>query len=365
MEMFRQNTKSYINYSSEDFMDTTAQDLVRMTPEETICRCHYRMERGLDHCTPEEKQYRMQQFARVMERNFPGQACEPYAMTEEAVGMTGSIAVLKRSRYFPSILYTHKNFEMFYIYSGSCIHICKGQEYELQQGDFCLLEHGAPHRILNNTDDCIIIELLVQRELLDQICTSLLSTNTVLSRFFKNALYGQSNYPMIVFHTGNNRAVQYYTYAMYSEFKSKLPHSQVMLEAFLNALFVILLRYFQPQQEQPKNLENSSISIIVEYIYEHEQDITLGSLAQAFGYSVPHMSKLISSSCGISFSDILRQIRMRRATWLLKHTSLTITQIAAEVHCTDTSHFGKNFRKEFHMSPKEYRQLFATLQPDN
>ena len=105
MEMFRQNAKSYINYSSEDFMDTTAQDLVHMTPEETICRCHYRMERGLDHCTPEEKQYRMQQFARVMGRNFPGQACEPYAMTEEAVGMTGSIAVLKRSRYFPSVLY--------------------------------------------------------------------------------------------------------------------------------------------------------------------------------------------------------------------------------------------------------------------
>ena len=188
MEMFRQNAKSYINYSSEDFMDTTAQDLVHMTPEETICRCHYRMERGLDHCTPEEKQYRMQQFARVMGRNFPGQACEPYAMTEEAVGMTGSIAVLKRSRYFPSVLYTHKNFEMFYIYSGSCIHICKGQEYELQQGDFCLLEHGAPHRILNNTDDCIIIELLVQRELLDQIWTSLLSTQTVLAHLFKNAL---------------------------------------------------------------------------------------------------------------------------------------------------------------------------------
>ena len=168
---------------------------------------------------------------------------------------------------------------------------------------------------------------------------------------------------MIVFHTGSNRAVQYYTHAMYSEFKSRLPHHEVMLEAFLNALFVILLRYFQPQQEQPKNLENSSVSSIIEYIYEHEQDITLGALAQAFGYSVPHMSKLISNGCGMNFSEILRQIRMRRATWLLKNTSLSITQIAGEVHCTDTSHFGKNFRKEFHMSPKEYRQLFAAQAP--
>lgn len=363
MEMIQRDTAKYINYSSEDFMDVTVRDLVCLTQEEAICRGYYRMERGLDRCGEEEKRDRTQLFRRVMAQNFPGQTAEPYTMTEEAVGMTGSIAVLKRSRYFPSILYVHKNFEMFYIYSGKCTHICKGQEYELQQGDFCLMEYGAPHRIFNHSDDCIMIELIIKRELLDQICASLLSTNTVLSRFFKNALYEQSNYPMIVFHTGSNRAVQYYTYAMYSEFKSRLPHHEVMLEAFLNALFVILLRYFQPQQEQPKNLENSSVSSIIEYIYEHEQDITLGALAQAFGYSVPHMSKLISNGCGMNFSDILRQIRMRRATWLLKNTSLSITQIAGEVHCTDTSHFGKNFRKEFHMSPKEYRQLFAAQAP--
>lgn len=212
-------------------------------------------------------------------------------MTEQAVGMDASIAVLKQSRYFPPVLYQHQNFEMFYIYSGQCTHVCKGQEYEPQQGDFCLLEYGAPHRIINNSDDCIIIELL------DQICASLLSGDSVLSRFLRNAL------------------------------------------------FVILLRSFHPQQEQPVALENSPISAIAEYIYAHEQDITLTALAEAFGYSVPHMSKLISSNCGLSFSDIIRQIRMRRATWLLKNTTLTITQIAAEIHCTDTSHFGRSFRK--------------------
>ncbi len=354
----------YIDYSSESFLSTTQQDLLRMNQEELICRSYYRMKKGLDHCVQEEQNYRLAQYQKVFQANFPGQSEEPYTMTEQAVGMDCSIAVLKRSRYFPPVLYQHQNFEMFYIYSGQCTHVCKGQEYELRQGDFCLLEYGVPHKIINNSDDCIIIELLVRRELLDQICFSLLSGGSILSQFFRNALYEKTNYPMIVFHTGSNRAVQYYTYALYSECQSKLPHHGVMMEAFLNALFVILLRSFHPQQEQPVALEHSPISTIVEYIYAHEQDITLTALAEAFGYSVPHMSKLISSNCGLSFSDIIRQIRMRRATWLLKNTTLTITQIAAEIHCTDTSHFGRSFRKEFHMSPKEYRQLFTTQQPE-
>lgn len=359
MELIPYDAKKTINYSSEEFMSATERDLIQMTQEEMICRSHYRMVQALDRCTPEDAQYRERKFQEVMEANFPGQTEAPYTMLESAAGMTGSIAVLKRSRYFPPVLYKHKNFEMFYIYSGQCTHICKGQEYVLQQGDFCILEYGAPHRILNNSDSCIIIELLVQREVLDQVCASMLSANTILSRFFKNALYGQTNYPMIVFHTENHQAVQYYTYAMYNEFKSRLPYQEVIIEAFLNALFVILLRYFKPQQEQPRSLEDSPISSIVDYIYENWQTVSPSSLAQAFGYSAPYISKLITAKSGMSFTDILRQARMRRATWLLKNTSLSITQISAEVGCTDTSHFGRSFRREFHMSPKEYRQLFA------
>lgn len=360
MEMVPVGEKQVIDYSTDDFLLTTEQELIQMTREEMICRSYYRMTQGLDRCTPEDIRYREQKFREMMEANFPGQTEEPYLMPENAAGLISPIAILKRSRYFPSVLYQCNNFEMFYIYSGQCTHICKGQEYTLSQGDFCILEYGTPHRIVNNSDGCIIIELLVQREVLDQVCASMLSTNAILSRFFKSTLYGQTNYPMIVFHTGSNRAVQYYTYGMYSEFKSGLPYQEVIIEAFLNALFVILLRYFKPQQEQPRALEDSSVSNIVDYIYENWQTVSLSSLANAFGYTPPYISKLITAKCGMSFSDILRQARMRRATWLLKNTSLSITQISAEVGCTDTSHFGRNFRREFHMSPKEYRQLFAS-----
>ena len=123
--------------------------------------------------------------------------------------------------------------------------------------------------------------------------------------------------------------MQNYIYGMYCQYHMGAQCNHILLEALLNALFVILMRNFQPQQEQPDSMAGAPINAI------------------------------LRTSTGHTFTEILRQIRMRRASWLLKNTSLTSTQIAAEVHCVDTSHFARTFRKEFQMSPQEYRELFS------
>ena len=354
--------KPFIDYAKMDLQDATKQLLFCFSQEELDCRDYYRMEAALDICDEPERQRRLQGLRRVMAHNFGQQTEEPYVMAESDSDRRRSIKVLKRSRYFPPVQYRHDHFEFFSVLSGSCTHVCKGQTYTLQQGDFCLLEYGVPHKLYNYSDSCIVLELIVRKQLLDRICNVLLQESTILSHFFQNALYGDSNYPMIVFHTGSNRAVPNYIYAMYRQYHMGSQCSHILLEALLNALFVILMRNFQPQQEQPGSMDGTPVGAIMRYVHEHEKDVTLQTLAEEFGYSVPYLSKLIRTSTGRTFTGILRQIRMRRASWLLKNTSLTSTQIAAEVHCVDTSHFARTFRKEFQMSPQEYRELFSIRQ---
>lgn len=358
MKLLPEN-KPFVDYAETGLHDAIQQRLFRFSQEELDCREYYRMEADLDVCEEPERQRRIQNLHRVMAQNFGQQTEEPYVMTESGLSGKHSVAVLKRSRYFPAVEYRYNHFEFFYVFSGTCTHVCKGQSYTLQQGDFCLLEYGVPHRLYNHSDSCIVLEVIMRKELLDRICSAILRENTVLSHFFRNALYGHSNYPMIVFHTGSNRAVQNYIYGMYCQYHMGAQCNHILLEALLNALFVILMRNFQPQQEQPDSMAGAPINAILRYIHQHEKDVTLHALAEEFGYSVPYLSQLIRTSTGHTFTEILRQIRMRRASWLLKNTSLTSTQIAAEVHCVDTSHFARTFRKEFQMSPQEHRELFS------
>ena len=348
-----------IDYGSGSFVVTTDSELTRMNQEELTFRSYYRMMQKLDRCNEEEQLYRQKLYEQALCQNHVIPGAPIQNMTAESIGMTGSLAMLKRSRYFPPFLYQQENFEMFYIHSGQCTHICKGQEYLLKQGDFCLLEYGVPHCIVNHSDACIVLELTAKRELMDRLCARLFREDTVLSRFFKSALYEQTNYPMLVFHTGSHPPVQYYIYAMYHEFQRRLPHYEVMMEAFLNALFAILLWCFRPQQEQPIPPGQSPLSPVLAYMHEHHASVTLKELSHIFGYSSSHLGKLISSTTGLSFTELLRQIRLRRATELLKSTGLSITQIASEVGYADTAHFSRSFRQEFNLPPSEYRQLFA------
>ncbi|MFR3470009.1 MAG: AraC family transcriptional regulator [Oscillospiraceae bacterium] len=365
MEMILEKKHGTTNYGSKESGNQIGDDLLRMTPEETVYRSYYRMEQGLDKFSAEEESQIRNTYGDILSRYFPPTEAEPYCLHDATVNESSPIVVRKRSRYFPAVLYHRPCFELIYLYSGQCTHICKGQQYELRQGDFCLLEYGASHRIFNNSDYSILIELLIFPKILNKICATLLSENSVLSNFFHNALYGHSNYPLILFHTGTDSAVKNFVTAMLSESQQRTGFYYIFLESFLNALFVILLRQFRPYQAQPVALEHAPIPEIMDYITKNYLEITLADLAASFDYSVPHMSKLIREACGVSYSAIVRQLKMRRAAWLLQHTSLSMTQIASEIRCVDTSHFGKNFRKEFQMTPKEYRQLFSIRQEHN
>ena len=180
-----------VDYASGRFMYTTPQALLCLSEEENILRSYYRMQHNLDSCTEAEKKRRQGQYDAVFSRYFGAQSEQPYQLLEPAGYPTGAVNVRKRSRYFPTVDYRSENFEFFYVQAGQCHLTSHGMEYELQSGDFCLLQYGAPHRIENNSDDCILLEIQVEKAHVQRICSLLLSEDSILSHYFKNSLYGQ------------------------------------------------------------------------------------------------------------------------------------------------------------------------------
>ena len=59
---------------------------------------------------------------------------------------------------------------------------------------------------------------------------------------------------------------------------------------------------------------------------------------------------------GQSETEILLEQRMERAVALLRGTTLPISEIAALLGYSNASNFYKAFRKQYHLSPREYLQ---------
>ena len=67
------------------------------------------------------------------------------------------------------------------------------------------------------------------------------------------------------------------------------------------------------------------------------------------------MSEIFKQEMGLSPWDALNRFRILRACELLKTTSVSITEIAAQVGFEDSSYFGRVFQQHVGSSPKKYR----------
>ena len=89
---------------------------------------------------------------------------------------------------------------------------------------------------------------------------------------------------------------------------------------------------------------------------EHLKEVTLADVAEHFNFSISYCSRLIKSSTGVSFNDWKRTFRLRKAEHLLLSSNYTITQISDTVGYANPESFIRTFKKEFHLSPSEYRR---------
>ena len=100
-------------------------------------------------------------------------------------------------------------------------------------------------------------------------------------------------------------------------------------------------------------LVNTAIRIIGDEF--HDCDLTLERVAKHLYVSLAHASRLFKKLVGKTFSDYVREVRLRHACRLLKETSLSVEEIVGKCGLCDVPTFYRIFKKQFNTTPKQYR----------
>lgn len=95
---------------------------------------------------------------------------------------------------------------------------------------------------------------------------------------------------------------------------------------------------------------------IMRYIQTHYRDVTLEELAENFHLSPPYLSKYIKERAGITFQETVKKARMKKARAMLKETNRTVESIAADVGYETVEHFNRLFKKNYGMTPVQFRR---------
>ena len=71
--------------------------------------------------------------------------------------------------------------------------------------------------------------------------------------------------------------------------------------------------------------------------------------------SKSHLGRLIRRQLGVSYPQLLREIRMERSVPLLKNRTLSVKEVAAQLGYAYATEFDRDFRRRFGTSPTRWR----------
>ena len=105
---------------------------------------------------------------------------------------------------------------------------------------------------------------------------------------------------------------------------------------------------------QIENIYYRSINKAIDYINQHySEKITLEMLANEGCFSSWHFHRIFCGIVGETPNEYLKRIRLEKAVMLMDRNH-SITEIALSTGFANSSHFSQSFRKQYHISPKQW-----------
>ena len=277
----------------------------------------------------------------------------------EIIPLKKDVFIFRHPRYTRPLLHSHDFVEVDFVVKGSFQLHFEDEIHTFREGTVCLIAPGSQHDI-EITDESTVYTFMLRRSTFEGTFFSLLSRDDVLSLFLRNILQQKQEPNYLMFQIENLGFSRGLTERAMLECFSVDDYANSCAVSMTCLIFAAFLRSMGDAPRFYHYRMGKDFSTILHYIRHHYQTLTLTQLAEQFHYSKPHLCTLIKQNTGVSFTELLKQIRMTRAREYLLNTELPVLDIAEIVGYNSGDHFSRVFRTTYGCSPQEYRRISVT-----
>ena len=256
--------------------------------------------------------------------------------------------------------HSHSFFELAYVTGGSAVHMMDtGEEHEVHAGDYFIIDYGTNHRY-RNSQDCTLINCLFLPEIIHDTLADCHSFDEILRyclmRYYRQLL---SETPVNrIFHDADGR-IRETLHRMQTEYEEKSLGYEEVFQYGLMEIVICTVRKLVAEDKlsvQGKNYSETVQKVLMYLSLHYNEKAIVADFCAENHYSMPYISRCFKEETGYTIQKYIQKIRIEKSCELLLGTDMPVQQIAHEVGYEDTKFYHQLFRRELHMSPREYRK---------
>ena len=132
-------------------------------------------------------------------------------------------------------------------------------------------------------------------------------------------------------------------------------HEPEKLEEFE---YSMVYTFIQTLNEEKMPTYHSLVNRAISYIHDNIlQELSLHIIAEKLYVHPSYLSNIFKNETGLTITDFINRKRIEESKYFLRHTNLTISQIAHLFHFCNQSYYTSLFKKITGMTPKKFREL--------
>lgn len=223
----------------------------------------------------------------------------------------------------------------------------QGGPLKTQAGSMIILPAGAPHEPLEGRD----LELWSVR--FCPSCFGLDETQPLMTPFLR---VRHGALPVVDMTSSRRRRVVRLYRELEAEQAATTPETPELLRSLLSLLLAEVHRSMPSSKAHP-SASTSFVPEALAFIQRHAlEPISLRHVAAAVSRSPAHVAATVKKHTGHTVGDWITSVRLAESSSRLLHTDATLADIAEHVGWQDQTHFGRQFRKTFGVTPASWRR---------
>ena len=269
------------------------------------------------------------------------------------------ISAAKVLRYMPAHWHSNEYFEVYYASSGDCPVHFSNEIVTLHPGSLMIVAPGVVHANPCYSDDSELAYYMIRKSTFEQVFWSLLPKENLLAVFFRQALSNRQPNAYLRFETEADPDISRLMKQIYEEYLAEERYCSQMMNALMSACFTLLLRRYEGSARLPRTEQfywKHEYSAILSDIQTDFASVRLQDLAEKYHYNEKQVRRIVQTCTGMSFSELVSRLRMKKAEALLR-SGIPIDEISAAVGYTTVSSFYRAFTAYYGHTPREHSAL--------